>query len=133
MIPEQYRDEIIGTGISFMRSITEAYGSDEGLRLWDTIAGTLDPDVKGQIFMAMLTGNMPGRIRVTGLQLPNPVPMNKVSMIKALRTASGWGLKEAKDAIDALVDSRKPIVFDCEQSLAGSHRSQLRQVGLVVI
>ena len=47
---------IVQSGISFMRSITEVYGSDEGMKLWDTIADTLDPQIKGHIFFAMITG-----------------------------------------------------------------------------
>jgi hypothetical protein len=45
MIPSEHKAEIITTGINFMRAITEAYGSDEGMRLWDTIATTLDSDI----------------------------------------------------------------------------------------
>ena len=62
MIPAAYKEDIIQSGINFMRSITEAYGSDEGLRLRDTIASTLDPDVKGEIFFAMLTGDHCGAV-----------------------------------------------------------------------
>ena len=56
MIPAEHKAEIIQSGMNFMRAITEVYGTDEGMKLWDTIASTLDPDIKGQIFFAMLTG-----------------------------------------------------------------------------
>ena len=64
MIPAEFKEDIIQSGINFMRVITEAYGTDEGMKLWDTIATTLDPDVKGQIFFAMLTGDYNGIINV---------------------------------------------------------------------
>ena len=64
MIPAEHKEDIIQSGINFMRVITEAYGTDEGMKLWDTIATTLDPDVKGQIFFAMLTGDYNGIINV---------------------------------------------------------------------
>ena len=65
MIPAAYKEDIIQIGINFMRSITEAYGTDEGMKLWDTIASTLDPDVKGEIFFDMLTGDYNGIINST--------------------------------------------------------------------
>ena len=131
MIPQDHRDDIIHNGINFMRAITDAYGSDEGMRLWDTIASTLDPDVKGQIFFAMITGNVPGRIVITAVNNPHSVTMNKIAMIKAVRAASGWGLKESKDAIDGLVDSGKPIHIECDAGTSSHHRRDLHAAGLV--
>jgi len=131
MIPQDHRDDIIHNGINFMRAITDAYGSDEGMRLWDTIASTLDPDVKGQIFFAMITGNVPGRIMITAVSNPHSVTMNKVAMIKAVRAASGWGLKEAKDAVDGLVDSGKVIRIECDSGTSSHHRRDLHAAGLV--
>jgi hypothetical protein len=128
MIPSEHRDDIIQTGLTFMRAITEAYGSDEGLKLWDTIASTLDPDVKGQIFFAMLTGAMPGRIRVVGVNVGSI--SRKVEQIKAIRHASGWGLKESKDAVDDLITSNKPIVFECNPDMRSHYAEMLRQTGL---
>jgi len=130
MIPQDHIEDVVRTGISFMRSITEAYGTDEGLRLWDTIANTLDPDIRGQILFAMLTGSVPGRIRVTGIH-PHSSQL-KVPQIKAIRAASGWGLKEAKDAIDALGDSGKHILIDCKTESRSFHANDLRSAGLYV-
>lgn len=96
MIPEEHKTEIVQTGIGFMRSITTAYGSDEGMKLWDTIASTLDPDIKGSIFFAMITGEYNDRITITSSQ-PGA---NRVAMIKAIRVVTGLGLKEAKDLSD---------------------------------
>ena len=100
MIPEDHKTAVVSNGMHFMRAITEAYGADEGLKLWTTIADTLDPDVKGQIFMAMITGNYNDRIHLKGLY-----PMastNAVACIKAIREwdKRGLGLKAAKDLYD---------------------------------
>jgi hypothetical protein len=133
MIPEDYKEEIVQNGIQFMRSITEAYGSDEGLRLWDTIASTLDPDVKGQIFFAMLSGHYQGRILITAIRRDASMShtgINRVNMIKALRNATGWGLKESKDAIDALIDNHQKIWVECPQGQYQQHRFALRAAGL---
>lgn len=129
MIPEAHRDDIINCGITFMRSITEAYGAEEGMKLWDTIANTLDPDIKGQIFFALLTGDAPGRIRITGIR--HGTVNQKVPQIKAVRAASGWGLREAKDAVDALEISNKHIIIDCVGTQRNVFLSDLRAAGLI--
>ena len=131
MIPEDFKEDIIQNGINFMRSITEAYGSDEGLRLWGAIADTLDPDIKGQILFAMLTGRYHGQIRITRSDF-SAGASNIVEKIKAVRAASGMGLKDAKDAIDNLRDSNKPIQFDIPADQRVSTITRLRDVGLYV-
>ena len=98
MIPSEHKQDVIQSGMNFMRAITEAYGTDEGMKLWDSIASVLDPDVKGQIFFAMLTGDYTNMIHVTGHQ----VGADRVRMIKAVRSVDrrGIGLKEAKDLVE---------------------------------
>ena len=129
MIPEDFREDIIQNGINFMRCITEAYGSDEGMKLWDAIADTLDPDIKGQILFAMLTGRYHGQIRITRGDFIGGTA-NIIDKIKAVRAASGMGLKDAKDAIDNLRDSNKPIQFDIPAENRTSAINTLRNVGL---
>lgn len=100
MIPEDHKTAVVSNGMHFMRAITDAYGADEGLKLWTTIADTLDPDVKGQIFMAMITGNYNDRVHLKGLYPSGQA--NAVACIKAIREwdKRGLGLKEAKDMYD---------------------------------
>ena len=100
MIPHEHKDEIISSGIAFMRSITLAFGADTGMELWDTIARTLDPDVKGAIFFSMLTGESGNRITIRDYERNGN---NKIAIIKAIRGCTGLGLKEAKDLTDDLM------------------------------
>jgi len=102
MIPEEHKTAIISNGLHFMRSITEAYGADAGLELWEQITSVLDPDVKGQIFFAMITGQYNDRIHLKGLTIMGT--NNAVSCIKEIRTWTGFGLKESKDLYDRLRD-----------------------------
>ena len=102
MIPHEHKDEIISSGISFLRSITLAYGSETGMELWDTIATTLDPDIKGAIFFSMLTGESGSRITIRDYDHA-PQGGNKVAIIKAIREVTGLGLKDAKDQADILM------------------------------
>lgn len=126
MIPEEHKEEIIQTGIGFMRSITQAYGTDEGMKLWDTIASTLDPDIKGTIFFALLTGEYQDQVTLTSYK-PGA---DRVRMIKAIRIATGLGLKEAKDlsdenmsgkAIRLKIDPKKRLYILGELRDAGFH------------
>lgn len=100
MIPAAHRDEIITTGISFLRALTEAYGSSEGMKLWDSMSSVLDPDIKGAVFFAMLTGEHSGIVILNGVN----ANWNKISVVKAIRNYSKekFGLKEAVDLANAL-------------------------------
>jgi hypothetical protein len=103
MLTEDNKAHLISNGLLFLRSITEAYGTDEGMRLWETISGAFDPELKGQIFFAMLTGEYHYEIRLQGA---NP-SADKISMIKALRAAAGYGLKEAKETTEEVMSGRE--------------------------
>jgi hypothetical protein len=102
VIPEEHKTAIISNGLHFMRSITEAYGADAGLELWEQIASVLDPDVKGQIFFAMITGTYNDRILLKGIGASGRT--NGVACIKEIRQWTGLGLKESKDLYDRLRD-----------------------------
>ena len=127
MIPAEFKEDIIQSGINFMRSITEAYGTDEGMRLWDAIANTLDPDIKGQIFFAMLTGDYNGVVSISGAQAGS----DRVWRIKSIRSVTGMGLKEAKDLSD-LLDSGKTIKLNINPKKRNEALSELRNAGFHV-
>jgi hypothetical protein len=105
-IPKEYEAQLLQSGIHFMRSIAEAYGSEEGMRLWDAIASTLDPDIKGKIFIALLTGEYNDQL-ILRLDLTKyQHNVNRVEGIKAIRMSTGLGLKEAKDIHDNLANGK---------------------------
>jgi len=129
MIPNEHRDAIISNGLHFMRAITEAYGAEEGMRLWETIASTLDPDVKGQIFFAMITGTYNDTIV---LRRANAAGIaNRVAAIKEIRNWTGLGLKEAKDASDA-VESGRSVRITVKPAEHHSAMRALRAVGFEI-
>jgi hypothetical protein len=102
MIPEDHKVAIVSNGLHFMRAITEAYGADQGLELWEKIASVMDEDVKGQIFFAMITGTYNNRIHIKGLS--HAASNNAVACIKEIRTWTGLGLKDSKDIYDRMRD-----------------------------
>lgn len=127
MIPIEHKDAVIANGMHFMRSITEAYGADEGMRLWETIAGTLDPDVKGQIFFAMITGTHNNRILLRRVGANT----DRVARIKEIRNWTGLGLKEAKDLSD-MVELGKPMSISIKPQEYAVAVVGLRRVGFEV-
>ena len=93
MIPQEHKPRIIQDGIHFLTAISQAYGAEEGMRLWERIAEVLDPSVKGDIFFAMLTGQYNDRIYAKLDQSrPAAAAVNKISVIKCIRTYTGLGL-----------------------------------------
>jgi hypothetical protein len=117
MIPEEYKEQIVESGIDFLRTIKEAYGSEEALVLWEQINSVLDPDIKGLIFLRLLTGEYSGSITVVGFE-----GVDRVGRIKTLREITGLGLKETKDLDDKVYynkDSFKviPVKFTRNQAI----------------
>lgn len=113
VMKEDLKVQIISNGLHFIRSITEQYGPDQGMQLWERIAEVLDPNIKGEIFFAMITGEYNNRITLN----PNLVSpfANKVEMIKCIRTVDKrrLGLKEAKDMCDQLASGHR-VTLECE-------------------
>jgi hypothetical protein len=101
-IPKEHESQVLQSGIHFMRSIAEAYGSEEGMKLWDTIASTLDPDIKAKIFIALLTGEYNDQLTLRLDLAKFDRVVNRVEGIRTIRMATGLGLKEAKDIHDNL-------------------------------
>jgi ribosomal protein L7/L12 len=94
-LTETQREELMVHGMNLMRTVAEIYGPEQGMELWDVIATQVGQDFKGACFFNMLTGQFQGDIHVS------KVNENKyVESIKAIRTVSGYGLKEAKDFCD---------------------------------
>ena len=88
-------DSVIFDGIRFLESITRHYGPEQGMAVWDKMGEAFGDEVKGKVFFAMLTGDTVGRVRFTSTN-----SAQAVWAIKALRTATGFSLKEAKDMYD---------------------------------
>lgn len=137
MLPDEHKTTIISNGLHFMRSITEAYGSEKGMELWEQIASVLDPEVKGQIFFAMITGTYNDRVELRGV---NSLGRNNaVACIKELRQWSGLGLKDSKDMYDRLRaplvdvnDKRKPEYLKVNHEDYHRAVSGLRNVGFSI-
>lgn len=123
---------VVRDGVRFLESLTRHYGQDEGMRIWDGIGEVVGNEVKGQIFFAMLTGESSNRVKFVqkaGSQAGNSG--NAVAIIKAIRHASGCGLKEAKDKHDLAF--QHPVYVDCYDSDSARNLVRdLRNMGCTV-
>jgi hypothetical protein len=132
MLSEEFKTAIITGGMQFMRTITEAYGAEKGMALWDTIASTLDPEVKCQIFFAMITGQYDSKLHVSYNHVTPRQSVNAVAAIKAIRTVTGCGPNEAKDMWDNMRDTGQRIVLTVNPDKLKTARTELINSGLTV-
>lgn len=102
MISEEHKICIIKDGINFMTSISNAYGSEEGLKIWNQICLNLDPSIKGDIFFAMLSGKYQTRIKLKSKK--NII--SKVEAIKSIRRYTNLSLKDSLKIVEDLKEKQ---------------------------
>lgn len=93
---------VVRTARMFIKSLSDTYGHEQGLAVWDHIRKGLGDQIAGDIFLGMLTGQ--GDIRVIRLG------SEFISAIKEVRGLTGWGLKEAKDFCDMVRDVGPQVI-----------------------
>jgi hypothetical protein len=105
-LDEPTRETIVVAGMEFMRTITEAFGTEPGIALWNTISDTLGDDLKGAIFFRLITGDTGSNMTIMSTNTKSATSSSRftsndfISYIKCIRTYTGMGLKEAKDICD---------------------------------
>lgn len=93
---------IVWAAITFVRTVREhAYVADDAV---EAMFDAFDPGLKRQVLLALLNPDSYGIVRV----VPNE-PREKIMAIKQVRAIIGWGLKEAKEFIDAAETSQGGI------------------------
>jgi hypothetical protein len=127
-LSEPAMDSIITDGVAFMRSITNAYGAEEGMELWNTIADTLGPDVKGKIFFAMLTNSHDDKVTLSGAVQGSP----KITCIKIIRQYTAMSLIDAKEAYENAADYGTKVILKVEPKFRRSLIDELRLNGMIV-
>lgn len=122
--------QVVYDGVRFLQSLTAHYGADKGMEIWETIGNAVGKEVKGRVFFAMMTGETTGRVRFSVDTSPGQPLPNAVSCIKAIRTHTGLGLKEAKDIWDA--SKNKMVHVDCPTPDIGRMLARdLRNLGCI--
>ena len=127
-ISSDQMEAIIGDSIAFIRSITNVYGSEKGMELWETIADTIDPVIKGKVFFAILTGTHEDRVTLSGAVSGT----NKIVCIKTIRQYTGYGLVEAKNAYESASDYGQKVFLKINPKDRRAMIDELRQNGMIV-
>lgn len=91
-------DNVVLDGIRFMESLSKHYGQEKGMEIWEAFGPIMGREVQGKILFKMLTGSYSGRISFR--QGTARDMGNTVACIKAIRSYTGIGLKDAKDLFD---------------------------------
>ena len=128
MIPESERANIVMSSIVFIRAVTKAYGSEEGMELWSRIAEVLDPAIKGEVFKAMITGEFNGIITVSGIDQQR---FKKIDFVKLIRSVDkrGLTLKEALNVTNRLEEGL-PFGIEVSESNRQDIILQLQSLGV---
>jgi len=114
-LTDEQAEKIVPLCVDFMRVLNEELGTEPALQVWENITNGLGEDIKGRVFVAMLSDYSGTRVTLAALRgryfnlnnndiVSNPLTYgygaNKVAVIKCLRNYTGMGLKEAKDIMD---------------------------------
>lgn len=108
--------QLIMDGMRFLESLSRYYGQEQGLKIWESLGKAVGTDIQGKILFALLAGDKPSTIWIDFTSGCN----DAVKAIKAIRMASGCGLKDAKDLYDAARNRVQHLEID--------NRSNYRQV-----
>ena len=135
---EQDKDELlynilISDSIRFLESLGNYYGVERAMEVWKELGPTVGDDVKGQVFMTMLSGNGNSmRLELSRPAMPYSGPMHTIAVpvIKAIRTATGIGLKEAKDLWDT-TESHSVFLTCISREHARSAKQEFLKIGML--
>ena len=93
----KYSQNLIWKAQEFARTAKEELGEELGEERVSAMFDAFDPGLQRQMFMMMLMGHNGGAMRVKAVKSEGK---QKITAIKAIRSVTRFGLKEAKDVID---------------------------------
>lgn len=125
----QYRPDmrVVSSARALIRALSEVYGTDQGMALWDFIRNGLGEQIASDIFLGMLIGTSDLTIESIGLR--------KIEAIKEVRSFTGKGLVEAKDLVEA-VQNHRPQRIDVSSyshDQIDAFCDAMRKLGCIVI
>lgn len=104
-----YSTKLVSTAIEFLRVAGHELGTEFGQEKVNAMLDAFDPELKAQVFMHLLVGEYSYALRIQ--TKPSVYYQNKIEAIKAIRSVTGFGLKESKDITDA-ADAGQPIAVN---------------------
>lgn len=100
-----YSTTLVSTAIEFLRVAGHELGAEFGQEKVNAMLNAFDPELKAQVFMHLLVGEYSYALQI---QTKPGGYRSKIEAIKAIRSVTGFGLKESKDITDA-ADAGQPI------------------------
>lgn len=117
----------VSAAIALMKSMTSDFGPEVGVDMFDKIREVFPEDFNYALFCELMdySQNHDSQITIKG------VSGNKVAAIKAIRAATGMGLKDAVDAANFAIGGRPVTITlsDTYQSFEVS-RLDLKKAGV---
>ena len=125
---------LIKTGANFLLAMQKSYGTEKGLELWDSMRTAMGDDLAGSIFFGILSGTINGPVKVRLMPNKNYSPYfyKKIEGIKALRTVTGWGLKDSKDFIESMEFDNYRSFEPLDEADIFKFTEEMRQAGFEV-
>ena len=127
---ELARDELVSASLYFLQTVGNIYGGEAAMAAWEKIADAVDPDLRGQVFKAMLTGSGRGNITIKSCDAMKAIPLIKLIRQYDIRNL---GLKEAKDMWTDNRDNGVDINIKVQTDKSVAVREQLRNLGCIFI
>jgi ribosomal protein L7/L12 len=122
-LPSDASDRIVFGGIELMSAITDAFGAEEGLEVWNKMAEHIGQEFHQRVFMAMLSGQTSCHVRLIGKGVRDTGYF--IDLIKVIRNYTGLGLKEAKDIADGINNGATETV---RLTRSGDRRTFLEEI-----
>lgn len=94
----KFSQQLIWKAQEFARAAKEELGDELGDERVTAMFDAFDPSLQRQMFMEMLMGHSGGTLRV---RLIDNTIRNKINAIKAVRSVTRFGLREAKLVIES--------------------------------
>ena len=88
---------LIVSARNLLRDITKYYGDEQGMKMWRSLKEGMGEDLQNAVLMGLLRG-----IKYD-LKIRTHAPKEGrmfINVIKSVRHATGYGLKDAKDFMD---------------------------------
>lgn len=125
------QEQFVARAHDFMKVLAEYYGAERGHEFWVALAPVVGEDVQREIFVRMLKSQPMGvMLHVRGGPFVDSTRV--VEAIKAIREATGYGLKPAKDAWDAARDGRLIQLTCLDSHLRHMLMNKLQSIGFHV-
>ena len=129
MATDSKHERLIYSSVRFISAVSEIYGSQRAIEAWTTIADTVDPSIKGDVFKALLSGNYSS----THVTFRHPAKDGrKVDFVKAIRNYSlqQYGLKDAVDIANK-VSAGEEVYIELAPKTAERAREEFHGLGVI--